>query len=198
MESALRSVSLTVPDDGCIAMLGSNGAGKKAVLRALSRNLGRHAARLVDGRVLNDGEGLAGADRPASAVGRGAHLISTQGACRRGRRAFGTLRALEEVSFHVVPGSIHCVISPNSAGKSSLLNVLYGPYRPHRGSVHSDREAPTSLRDLPGYGGVTKRVHRVGVEVEDRNSSNRAPHWRVPSAAAEDLGAKGHADGRTR
>jgi len=48
---------------------------------------------------------------------------------------FGAVRALNDVSFTVEPGTIHSIIGPNGAGKSSLLNVLSGVYRAQSGSV---------------------------------------------------------------
>ena len=48
---------------------------------------------------------------------------------------FGGLRALNEVSFDVVEGSVTSVIGPNGAGKTSLFNAVSGFYRPSGGSV---------------------------------------------------------------
>ena len=48
---------------------------------------------------------------------------------------FGGIRALDELSFTVEPGTVHAVIGPNGAGKSSCFNVVSGHYRPTRGRV---------------------------------------------------------------
>jgi branched-chain amino acid transport system ATP-binding protein len=48
---------------------------------------------------------------------------------------FGGLRALDNVSFTVAPGSLHALIGPNGAGKSSCFNVISGLYRAGSGSV---------------------------------------------------------------
>jgi branched-chain amino acid transport system ATP-binding protein len=48
---------------------------------------------------------------------------------------FGAIRALNEVSFTVAPGTIHAVIGPNGAGKSTLFNVLSGVYQATEGEV---------------------------------------------------------------
>lgn len=48
---------------------------------------------------------------------------------------FGGTTALDDVSFHVAPGSIHAVIGPNGAGKSSTFNVISGLYRAAAGRV---------------------------------------------------------------
>lgn len=48
---------------------------------------------------------------------------------------FGAIRALNDVSFTVAPGSIHAVIGPNGAGKSTMFNVLSGVYKAAEGEV---------------------------------------------------------------
>ena len=48
---------------------------------------------------------------------------------------FGGIRALDEVSFTVAPGSLHALIGPNGAGKSSCFNVISGLYRADAGRV---------------------------------------------------------------
>jgi branched-chain amino acid transport system ATP-binding protein len=49
--------------------------------------------------------------------------------------AFGGVKALSEVSFHVREREILAIIGPNGAGKSSLLNVINGVYHPQQGSI---------------------------------------------------------------
>ena len=49
---------------------------------------------------------------------------------------FGGLRALEGVSFRVERGSIHALIGPNGAVKTTLFNIINGYLRPTSGHVH--------------------------------------------------------------
>ena len=48
---------------------------------------------------------------------------------------FGTLKAVDEVSFTVAPGSRHAVIGPNGAGKSTLFALIAGTRPPTAGRV---------------------------------------------------------------
>ncbi|WP_051570742.1 ABC transporter ATP-binding protein [Cryptosporangium arvum] len=87
---ALRGVSLTVPDGGIVAVLGSNGAGKSTLLRAISGTLRRLGGRIESGTIRFDDTDLTRRD-PASIVRRGvAHVPE-------GRRIFGRLTVDENL-----------------------------------------------------------------------------------------------------
>ena len=47
-------------------------------------------------------------------------------------KAFGGLKALQEVSFGVAEGEVVALIGPNGAGKSTLLNIVNGFLKAHR------------------------------------------------------------------
>jgi branched-chain amino acid transport system ATP-binding protein len=59
-------------------------------------------------------------------------------------KRFGGLRAIDDLSFAVRPGTVHAVIGPNGAGKTTLLNLLTGIYTPDHGRITFDG------RDLTG------------------------------------------------
>ena len=60
--------------------------------------------------------------------------------------AFAGLKALDDVSFSVEPGSIHAVIGPNGAGKSTTFNVLSGVYKATSGTVRFGDHELTQMR----------------------------------------------------
>lgn len=70
-------------------------------------------------------------------------------------RDFGGVRAVDDVSFSVTPGTITGIIGPNGAGKSTVLGMLAGEVRPSRGTIRFDG------RDLVGV--PPHKVARAGI-----------------------------------
>ena len=56
-------------------------------------------------------------------------------------KRFGGIHALDNVSFNVKPGEIHCLVGENGAGKSTLMKILAGAYRMDSGSISIDGKA---------------------------------------------------------
>jgi len=67
--------------------------------------------------------------------------LAIQGVSRR----FGGLKAVDDCSFTVSPGSLTGLIGPNGAGKSTLFNLISGLYKPDSGSIRLDGQELTSL-----------------------------------------------------
>ncbi|MSQ18499.1 MAG: branched-chain amino acid ABC transporter ATP-binding protein/permease [Betaproteobacteria bacterium] len=61
-------------------------------------------------------------------------------------RAFGGLKAVEDVSFDVHKGEVLGIIGPNGAGKTTLFNLLNGFLPPHAGRVMWRNENLIGLR----------------------------------------------------
>jgi branched-chain amino acid transport system permease protein len=70
---------------------------------------------------------VASVPRPAC----GPVLLAVRGICK----AYGGLRAVQDVSFDVREGEIVGIIGPNGAGKTTLFNLLNGVVRPDQGTV---------------------------------------------------------------
>ncbi|MGY1606662.1 MULTISPECIES: ABC transporter ATP-binding protein [unclassified Geodermatophilus] len=78
--------------------------------------------------------------------------------------AFGAIKALNDVSFTVVPGSIHAVIGPNGAGKSTLFNVLSGVYRATAGEVRFGDARLSAMRPFQIAGvGVARAFQNIAL-----------------------------------
>jgi rhamnose transport system ATP-binding protein len=64
-------------------------------------------------------------------------------------KAFGAVRALDDVSFSVAAGETHACVGENGAGKSTLLKILAGIVSPDRGEIRwqDERLRLTGPRD---------------------------------------------------
>ncbi len=70
-------------------------------------------------------------------------------------KAFGGIRAVENVSFGLDAGELLALIGPNGAGKTTCFNCLSGQLRPDAGSV--------ALRGHELVGLAPRRIWRLGV-----------------------------------
>ncbi|WP_345771273.1 ABC transporter ATP-binding protein [Geodermatophilus normandii] len=78
--------------------------------------------------------------------------------------AFGAIKALNDVSFTVAPGSIHAVIGPNGAGKSTLFNVLSGVYQATEGEVRFGDARLSAMRPFQIAGvGVARAFQNIAL-----------------------------------
>ena len=50
-------------------------------------------------------------------------------------KAFSGVYALEDVSFSVKRGTVHCLLGENGAGKSTLIKILTGVLKEDSGSI---------------------------------------------------------------
>ncbi|OQB24369.1 MAG: Galactose/methyl galactoside import ATP-binding protein MglA [Firmicutes bacterium ADurb.Bin182] len=50
-------------------------------------------------------------------------------------KSFGVVKALDDVTFTVRPGTVHALVGENGAGKSTLMNVLFGIHQRDSGEI---------------------------------------------------------------
>lgn len=87
---AVQGVSLEVPDNAVVALLGANGAGKTTIFRAISGLLKLHKASIVQGSIIFDGERIDQLN-PTQIVRRGIAQVL------EGRRLFADLTVDENL-----------------------------------------------------------------------------------------------------
>jgi simple sugar transport system ATP-binding protein len=70
---------------------------------------------------------------------------------------FGSVLALRDISLHVDPGTVTCVLGDNGAGKSTLIKILSGVHQPSEGEMLVAGEATSfsTPRDALGAGIAT-------------------------------------------
>ena len=50
-------------------------------------------------------------------------------------KSFPGVKALDDVTLKVRPGSVHALVGENGAGKSTLMKCLFGIYKPDAGQI---------------------------------------------------------------
>jgi len=93
---------------------------------------------------------IAGAEDSVSALGAAEPALSLAHISK----AFGGVQALDDVSFEVLPGEVHCLAGENGSGKSTLIKIITGVYQPDPGAEMSyfgrrvDSVTPVAARGL--------------------------------------------------
>jgi branched-chain amino acid transport system permease protein len=87
---------------------------------------------------------------PSSEAGAGMALTIT-GLVKR----FGGVTALDHVTLPIAAGSVHAIVGPNGSGKTTMLNMICGFFRPNEGTIR--------INDLDVVGLATARIARLGV-----------------------------------
>ena len=98
---------------------------------------------------------------------------------------FPGVLANDHVNFTLKKGEIHALLGENGAGKSSLMNVLTGLYKPQSGSIHvnGSRVQFNSPRDAIAHG--IGMVHQHFMLVENQTVTENIligldkPHFRL-------------------
>jgi branched-chain amino acid transport system ATP-binding protein len=95
----------------------------------------------------------------ASAVGSGSALASNDAlTLEHVTRAFGALKAVDDVSFSVAAGQKYAVLGSNGAGKTTLFNAITGDFPPTAGRIRFFGE---DITELPPHERIRKGLRRT-------------------------------------
>ena len=111
-------------------------------------------------------------------------------------KAFGGLKAANQVSLRVKKGARHALIGPNGAGKTTVINLLSGAIRPTAGTILLDGQDITGFEPHDRvrlgiartfqinqlFGDLTP-VETLGLAISERNGMGR-DWWRVAGRKA--------------
>ena len=115
-------------------------------------------------------------------------------------KSYGAIRAVDGVSFSVMPGEIFGVIGPNGSGKTTMFNSVLGQIRPSAGTIAlegrdithlsplqlSRRGVGRTFQALQVFGQMTVRDNLIVAAQEHRGTLLR----RLFAAADNGLGGK--------
>ncbi|MBS0447380.1 MAG: ABC transporter ATP-binding protein [Proteobacteria bacterium] len=73
-------------------------------------------------------------------------------------RAFGALRAVDDVSISVAAGQKYAILGSNGAGKTTLFNAITGDFPPTSGRIHFFGE---DITELPPHERIRKGLRRT-------------------------------------
>ena len=100
---------------------------------------------------------LRGGRLSTSAVG--GQLLSSDALTLNGvTRAFGALRAVDDVSLNVAAGQKYAILGSNGAGKTTLFNAITGDFPPTAGRIHFFGE---DITELPPHERIRKGLRRT-------------------------------------
>ena len=85
------------------------------------------------------------------------------------RRTYGSLVAVDEVSFDVYDGEIFGLIGPNGAGKTTTMECVEGLRKPDRGTI--------TVLGLDPVRDVYKLQERIGVQLQQAQLQKRITVW---------------------
>ena len=101
----------------------------------------------------------AGRRAPPPLPGAAGELLSGDALILSGvTRAFGALRAVDEVSLSVRAGQKYAILGSNGAGKTTLFNAITGDFPPTAGRIHFFGE---DITELPPHERIRKGLRRT-------------------------------------
>ena len=98
---------------------------------------------------------------------------------------FPGVRALDDVSFNLKAGEIHCLIGENGAGKSTLIKCLGGIHQPDQGQILIDGE-PVVIDTAK-----VSKDHGIGIIYQELTWSPDLPLLRISTSDVNTPKVKG-------
>ena len=96
--------------------------------------------------------------RPGTVPGRSTLLSGDALVLSGVTRAFGALRAVDDVSLSVAAGQKVAILGSNGAGKTTLFNAITGDFPPTAGRIHFFGE---DITELPPHERIRKGMRRT-------------------------------------
>jgi peptide/nickel transport system ATP-binding protein len=94
------------------------------------------------------------------------------------------LRAVDDVSFKIIPGTTFALVGESGCGKSTIARLAVGLYQPTTGDILFENQALSSARAQPA---MRRRMNMI---FQDPYASLN-PRWRVSDIVAEPIRAFG-------
>src|SRR6202050_3328120 len=85
------------------------------------------------------------------------------------RKTYGSIVAVDEVSFEVDDGEIFGLIGPNGAGKTTSMECIEGLRTPDRGTI--------SVLGLDPFRDVYKLQERIGIQLQQAQLQKPLKVW---------------------
>ena len=103
-------------------------------------------------------------------------------------KSFPGVRALNDVSLSIEPGRVLALIGENGAGKSTIVKVLTGIYRPDEGEVRVHGEPKTFASPRDAWGAGIAAIHQETVMFDELTVAENIfmGHMPVGSSGAVD------------
>lgn len=84
-------------------------------------------------------------------------------------KSFPGVKALDDVSVKVRPGSVHALMGENGAGKSTLMKCIFGIYSPDAGEILLDGKAVRFQNSRQALDGGVSMIHQELLSVPYRS-----------------------------
>jgi len=84
-------------------------------------------------------------------------------------KSFPGVKALDDVSIKVRPGSVHALMGENGAGKSTLMKCIFGIYTPDEGEILLDGKPVEFQNSRQALDGGVSMIHQELLSVPNRS-----------------------------